>query len=117
MTTTGPQALTLLNSESVLSYAQAFAGRLLLDNPSTEPTNLVRQAYVLAYSREPRSEEITAALQFLDLQAQVIEPRQAANEPLLLPQPFPKFQDPAHAAALVDFCHALFNSNEFLYVD
>lgn len=117
VTTTGPQALTLLNSDSVLRYAQHFAGRLLFDNPSADTPTLIRRAYVLAYSREPRPEEITAAEQFLDLQSRAITPRQAANEPLLLPQPFPKFQDPTRGAALVDFCHALFNSNEFLYVD
>ncbi len=117
VTTTGPQALTLLNSDSVLRYAQAFAGRLLSDNPSVDPATLARHAYVFAYAREPRPEEVVAAVQFLELQAQVVGPRQAANEPLLLPKPFPKFQDPARGAALVDFCHALFNSNEFLYVD
>ena len=117
MTTTGPQALTLLNSDSVLRYAQAFAGRLLSDDPSADTATLVRKAYVVAYSREPRPEETQAAVQFLDLQTSVIAPRQAANEPLLLPSPFPKFVDPARGAALVDFCHALFNSNEFLYVD
>lgn len=117
VTTTGPQALTLLNSDTVLSYAQAFAGRLLFDNPSADSGTLIRRAYLLAFSREPRAEELSAAEQFLNQQAQVIVPRQVANESLLLPQPFPKFQDPAMGAALVDFCHALFNSNEFLYLD
>ena len=117
VTNTGPQALTLLNSDSVLRYSQAFAGRLLAETPSADPATLVRQAYVIAYAREPRAEETTAAVQFLELQTQVIAPRQAANEPLLLPQPFPKFQDAARGAALVDLCHALFNSNEFLYID
>lgn len=117
ITTTGPQALTMLNSDSILRYAQAFAGRLLSDNPSASTATLVQKAYVLAYSREPRPDEIQAASEFLDLQTNVIAPRQAANEPLLLPKPFPKFVDPSRGAALVDFCHALFNSNEFLYVD
>jgi len=117
ITTTGPQALTLLNSDSVLRYAQAFAGRLLSDDPSADTATLVRKAYVVAYSREPRPEETQAAVQFLDLQTSVIASRQAANEPLLLPSPFPKFVDPSRGAALVDLCHALFNSNEFLYVD
>jgi hypothetical protein len=29
----------------------------------------------------------------------------------------PRFLDPARASAVVDLCHALLNSNEFLYVD
>lgn len=117
VTTTGPQALTLLNSDSVLRYAQAFAGRLLREQPSAPAHALVREAYLLAYAREPRPEEVAVATQFLELQAGAIAPRQQANEPLALPLPFPKFLDPAQGAALVDFCHALFNSNEFLYVD
>lgn len=117
VTTTGPQALTLLNSETVLHYAQTFAGRLLSSSPSADRTTLIRQAFALAFSREPRPEEISAAERFLVQQAAVIAPRQAANEQLLLPLPFPKFLDPSQGAALVDFCHALFNSNEFLYVD
>lgn len=117
VTNTGPQALTLLNSETVLQYAQAFAGRLLFDNPSATTAALVRRAYLFAFAREPRPEELAAAEQFLTQQAQAITPQQEAHESLLLPQPFPKFVDPAQGAALVDFCHALFNSNEFLYLD
>lgn len=117
VTTTGPQALTLMNSDTILEYAQSFAGRLLSDNPSADRPTLIRQAYLLAFGREPRVDETSAAERFLIQQAEVIAPRQTANEQLLLPQPFPKFQDAAQGAALVDFCHALFNSNEFLYVD
>lgn len=117
VTTTGPQALTLLNSDSVLRYAQAFAGRLLHDQPSAPVSTLIQNAYLLAYAREPSPEEVTQATDFIELQTSVIFPRQQSNEPLALPLPFPKFVDPARGAALVDFCHALFNSNEFLYVD
>ena len=43
VTNTGPQALTLLNSDTVLHYAQSFAGRLLFDNPNIRrfTTNVV----------------------------------------------------------------------------
>lgn len=123
VTTTGPQALTLLNSDSVIWYAQAFAGQLLIDNPSASFSELIHKAYVRALGREPESQELVAAEQFLTEQAQVISPRlesspgRMATEKTLLPIPFPKFQDPAQGAALVDLCHALFNANEFLYLD
>jgi hypothetical protein len=120
VTTTGPQALTLLNSESVIRYAQALAGRLLVENPSAVNSDLIRKAYVVSFAREPNSEELAAAEQFLTQQSQLIHTRQSADagaNTMLLPAPFPKFQDPALGAALVDLCHALFNANEFLYVD
>jgi len=34
-----------------------------------------------------------------------------------LPTPMPQKIDRAKAAAIVDFCHAIMCSNEFLYVD
>jgi hypothetical protein len=34
-----------------------------------------------------------------------------------LPQPLPDNVDPAEVGALADFCLALLNSNEFVYVD
>ena len=34
-----------------------------------------------------------------------------------LPDPMPDGVEPARAAAVVDFCHALMNSAEFLYVE
>jgi hypothetical protein len=121
VTTTGPQALTLLNSESVIRYAQAFAGRLLFENPSAATSELLRKAYSVAFAREPNSEELRAAEEFVERQSQLVRARQEAEgtqaDKVLLPAPFPKFQDPAMGAALVDFCHALFNANEFLYVD
>ena len=41
----------------------------------------------------------------------------AAEGELALPEPRPSSLAPARQAAIVDFCHALVNSNEFLYVD
>jgi len=34
-----------------------------------------------------------------------------------VPAELPAGMDPARAAAFVDFCHTLLNSNEFLYVN
>lgn len=116
-TTIAPQSLMLLNSELVLSYAQSFAGRLLEQNPHAEPGALVDAAYRLAFGRPPAAEEVDAAARFLLHQQSLLESQRAAGRPLLLPHGFPKFLDPALAAALVDFCHALMNANEFVYVD
>jgi len=116
-TTVAPQALMLLNSDVVLEYARAFAGRLLHDNPQAELPRLIGAAYVLAFGREATADEIAAATRFIARQQALIELERPAGRPLLLPRGFPKFLDPPLAAAIVDFCHALMNANEFIYVD
>jgi hypothetical protein len=116
-TTVAPQALMLLNSELVLDYAQAFAGRLLEADPHAEIRTLVTLAYRLAFGREATDDEIAAATSFVALQQALINARGATGRPLLLPHPFPKFLDPALASAITDFCHALLNANEFIYID
>ena len=117
LTTTGPQALALLNSDTVLDFAQGFASRLLRDNPHGEPDRLIREAGLIAFARQPQPEEIREAAAFLARQQALVALRLAAGEQVLLPRGMPKFLDPSRAAAIVDFCHALLNANEFLYVD
>ncbi len=116
-TTVAPQALMLLNSELVLGYAQAFAGRLLFDNPHAELEPLIKSAYRLAFAREATEDDLEAATGFIAHQQSLIESEHAAGQPLLLPRGFPKFLDPTLGAAITDFCHALMNANEFVYVD
>jgi hypothetical protein len=116
-TTVAPQALMLLNSDVALSYAQSFAGRLLADNSHADLAPLIRSAYLLAFGREPSSEEIAGAERFIIHQQSLLESERAPERPLLLPRPFPKFLDPTLAAAITDFCHALMNANEFVYLD
>jgi hypothetical protein len=116
-TTVAPQALMLLNSEIVLEYAQAFAGELLAENPHAELPPLIRAAYRLAFGREPTDDEVAAAENFIARQQSLIALERSPGRPLLLPRGFPKFLDPPLAAAITDFCHALMNANEFVYVD
>ncbi len=112
VTTTAPQALTMLNSKLTLEWAQAFAGRVIqLANSNHEAQ--VEAAYRLAYSRDPDANEREAALLFLDRQRRILADR--PREKLALPSSLLADVDPASGAALVDFCHALINSNEFVY--
>jgi hypothetical protein len=115
VTTTAPQALNLLNDNVVLSAAQSFAGRVLTDAGSDARAQIVR-AYHLAFGRMPKADEIEASLAFLRQQTEIIAARLAANEKIALPPDCPANIAPAQAAALVDFCHTLFNANEFVYV-
>jgi hypothetical protein len=77
---------------------------------------LVREAYNEAYARAPTPQEVGAAEEFIEKQASQIASEKGAAEKFV-PIPFTKSIERAKAAAIVDFCHAIFCSNEFLYVD
>ena len=114
-TTTPPQALTLLNSRWMIEKAQRFASRLIEENGGNE-TTVVDRAYGIAFSRAPTPAERSASKDFLREGKAAIRERLANNEPVALPE-LPEGLDPAFGAALVDYCHALWNTNEFVYVD
>ena len=114
VTTTAPQALTYLNSPEAMNWAQAFAARVLAA-AGADRAKQVEAAYQMAYSRPPNGAEEDAALTFFARHQEIIAERVAAGEKLALPEDKPEWADPAHAATLVDFCHMLVNSNEFVY--
>jgi hypothetical protein len=58
----------------------------------------VDRAWKLAYSRTPSAEERASALKFLERQKGILRSGNAE-------------------AAMVDLCHMLLNSNEFVYVN
>jgi mono/diheme cytochrome c family protein len=124
-TITAPQALTLLNGKLALEWAQAFAGRLLAEAGPSPPASpggsspaalerMIERAYRIAFSRPPAADEVATALAFLDRQRAIIAERAAAGEEVLLPAGAREGIDRAQAAALVDFCHMVLNSNEFI---
>jgi uncharacterized protein DUF1553/uncharacterized protein DUF1549 len=115
-TTSAPQALTFMNSEMVLSWAQAFAGRVL-QSAGTDVNKQIEQAYRYAYARSPNGSEKDTALTFFNRHQQILNERVAANGKLALPPATLDGIDAVHAAALVDFCHMLLNSNEFVYTN
>ncbi len=92
VTTTAPQALTLLNDQIVIGFAKAFAERVRKE-AGEEPDAVVGKAFELALGRPPDTEERDAMRAFLD--------RHTGTR----------------AEAVADLCHALLNLNEFLYVD
>jgi hypothetical protein len=114
-TITAPQALVMLNGKFTLTEARSMAGRLLAAS-GDDPRAVVRAAYRGAFGREPAEDEVTSGCQFLERQAQLIA---AGPAPLhdALPEPLAADLSPARAAAVVDLCHALMNSAEFLYVE
>jgi len=105
VSTTAPQALTLMNNPEILQYARDFAGRVLA-GAGTTPER-VRLAYRLALGRPPSAVELRLGDEFLQAQAQLL-----AGE-----APAGAGADRSEAAAMPDFCLALLNLNEFIYVD
>jgi hypothetical protein len=118
--TTAPQALTLLNSKLSLDLAQHFAGRVIAI-AGGERTEQVERAYLLALGRTPQDTERRESLRFLEEQERRIA--RESRSALELARPLPAKggardgSDGARGAALVDLCLALFNVNEFLYID
>ena len=104
-TTTSTQALLLINGGWTLARARAVAGRIEYVEPASVANRArIVLAYRMTLGRRPDSEEIAEAAMFLDRQARTTR--------------VPAFRSNRDdRAALVDFCHVLLNSNEFLYVD
>lgn len=93
--TVAPQALALLNSELSLSLAETLANRVTREASTTEKR--IGRAFQLTLGRLPTDEERAWSNTFLQEEAV------AATE--------------VDRGSLTRFCLALFNANEFLYVD
>jgi hypothetical protein len=107
-TVTAPQALLMLNGEFSIQQARALA--VHLTSRTKDVREMIRLAYGRVLSRDACAEDISRAESFLKQQAERIG---AAD----LPEGMSKEIPPAFGAALVDFCHALLNSAEFLNVE
>ena len=114
--TIAPQALMLMNSELSLSAARQLCGYVLRHAPADSKAQ-VELCYRRTLSRLPAADEMDLARRFLDEGTERL--RSAGREPseLALPEILPKATDAYRAAALTDLCLALFNLNEFVYVD
>ncbi len=91
-TTTAPQALLFLNGEFTSDCAVQWA-KGLLKKYGTDEHGLIADAYRAAWGRAPTNGEVALAKKYLE--------RQSAER----------------SAAVTAFCHALLNTNEFLYID
>jgi mono/diheme cytochrome c family protein len=101
VSTVSPQALALMNNEFVLRQAGYFAERVAKEAGADKRAQVVR-AFKIALSRAPNAKEIEWALSFLKSQAESYAQRK---------------DEKPEAAALRDFCHAVINLNEFVYLD
>jgi hypothetical protein len=100
-TTIAPQALLLMNNELARDCAVDFARRV---RPEAEAPldRAVKAGFQIAFARDPKSEELAEALAFVKDQTKAYEDGG---------------RDDASHLALADFCQALMELNEFIYVD
>jgi len=116
VSTFAPQALILLNGPFLHEQAAALAARLLRTSLPRK-SDWIENAYHLALARKPSSKEQRMAVDFLREQRELLRDRLRMRLPVALPAGMPNGVDPTLAAALADFCLALLNRNEFLYID
>lgn len=114
--TTAPQALTLLNSNLSLLAARHLAGRAL-QYDTADPGAQIEQCYLQALARPPTDEERALAVDFVKSEADRLKAAGRDAPSLALPPVLPDQADIHHAAALTTLCLAIFNLNEFVYVD
>jgi hypothetical protein len=100
-TVIAPQALMLINSAIVRSFADNFARRI-------EPKETwkwdddVKRGYMTALGRQPNDEELKDSIEFLQQQVESYKKDGKGD---------------AQHLALADFCQVLMGLNEFIYVD
>ncbi len=111
VTTVAPQSLWLMNNQAVFRQALIFAGRLIREG-GDNPEQWVKQAWETALGRAPGSDEVRESLQAMasadgDGWSELPEGSPSELESI----------DRAQAQGLTELCLAVFNLNEFLFVD
>ncbi|MCC2672031.1 MAG: hypothetical protein K0Q72_4503, partial [Armatimonadetes bacterium] len=101
VTTSAPQALSLLNAPEMAESARAVAARVVREAP--DAAGRIPLAYRLTLGRSPTAAEQDLAAGFLEKQTGLLGTGAKA--------------DAATTDALADFCLALMNLNEFVYLD
>jgi mono/diheme cytochrome c family protein len=102
-TTVAPQALMLMNSPQVRSWAEALAKRIETDcEEKKDVGSHVARAYAICFGRVPSHDESSSALAFIAQQAVSYDADKKSEAPM---------------HALADFCQVLFGLNEFVYAN
>lgn len=122
--TVAPQALHLLNDRFVHDLAGRLADRLWRES-GPAPERQIEQAYLIAFGRPADSEDLragSAALAELrDLWRAELAKRPASADAApagsATSNPQNDLEQQAARLALANYCHALLNAAEFLYVD
>lgn len=142
-TIVAPQALTLMNAEEMQDRALSLAHRLLKEGIHSSEQKIIRRAFLLAFSREPKRDEIKACRihwrnstksergkktkipVFPSYLSRTIM-AEKTGEPYTFIERMPAYLDyqpdlhrgevDARTRGLAQLCLVLFNLNEFSYV-
>ncbi len=101
-TTVAPQALLLLNNETIRGYAEAWARKLTAASAGDAAAG-IRAAYLTAIGRLPSDDEARSAAEFVREQTASYRAEGKGGA--------------AELMAWTDLCQVFFGLNEFVYVD
>jgi hypothetical protein len=113
ITTVAPQVLWTLNNHVSYDEAQRFAVRLVKES-GDDPSLWIDRAWHIALARAPIAQEKSEALGMMAKLAEL--PAAKGDKAPILPGELAKLGD-ARAEALTKLCLAIFNLDEFVYVD
>lgn len=122
--TVAPQALHLMNNRTVFSWATAMADRILQE-VGPDPDRLIPRAYEVALGRRPDVSELEVTVaSFTEIQEkwrsslqQTKTQTAESGTGALLTETDVSSDEEIVRRSLVNLCHALVNSAEFIYVD
>ena len=100
LSTVAPQALHLLNNQTIHELATSFAERVIRE-VGDHPAKQIDQGYQIALGRLPTPEEKQLVMESLDK----------------LKQQWAEDETASGVKALADVCHVLINAAEFMYID
>ncbi len=103
--TVSPQALAMMNNEFILEQAKFLAERISREAgnaPANRQSRMIDRAFRLTLLRSPSAREAEWSASFIGKQTEGYVRRNDSTP---------------EASAMRDFCHALLNLNEFLYID
>jgi hypothetical protein len=113
--TIAPQALALLNNSFVLEQSRRFARRIV-EEAGSKPDDRIHRAFQIALGRTATDRELAWSLDFLGKQSLAHEQNAQPSSPPA-GSGFATATEEAGLKALADLCHAMFNLNEFLYLE
>jgi hypothetical protein len=117
VTTVAPQALWTLNSPSVFEQAKQLAGRIAT-GADTDQDEWIQQVWLTVLSRPITGEEFQEATSLLGQLTKQATARQDQLAAALgeLPESLRPL-DLQRATAMIQFCLAMYNLNEFSFID
>ena len=114
VSTAAPQALILMNGPIAQAQSRALAATLARECGNDLAAQIDR-AYRRALGRPASKADVEMATEFIEGQTAIVADRARARLTVGVPDGLPETADLIRAAAVADFCLALFNSNEFVY--